>query len=446
MNYNVGYKLSLYKELTVINESDKSKIELVQNIVDNKIYVKKTLSNYKIEVFKELQNIDNIGIPKVYEVIEDEGILYVIEEFINGKTLEEIQGEGVLSEDKVIEYSIKICEILEVLHNLNSPIIHRDIKPSNIIVDNNGIVKLIDFDVSRIHKSDENRDTQILGTEGYASPEQFGFNQTDSRSDIYSIGVLMNVLTTGKLPRDKKNDVDYIILQPIVETGWEDAIHAAKEAGIPVIVADRKIAVDETEYVSWIGSDFEEEGRKAVTWLDQYLTEQGRENETIHIVLLEGTEGATAAIGRTNGILHGVEEHPNWTIVDRGCANFTQGEGQTYMENLLSEGTVKDIDVIISENDNMIFGAMKALDRNGKSYGPEGDIIMISFDALHESFENMMAGKLHATVECNPLLASTVETVIEELEAGREVDKIYNTEENIYTYENAADYIDQRKY
>lgn len=73
------------------------------------------------------------------------------------------------------------------------------------------------------------------------------------------------------------------------------------------------------------------------------------------------------------------------------------------MENLLSKGTVKDIDVIISENDNMIFGAMKALDRNGKSYGPEGDIIMISFDALHESFENMMAGKLHATVECNPL-------------------------------------------
>ncbi len=96
---------------------------------------------------------------------------------INGKTLEEIQGEGVLSEDKVIEYSIKICEILEVLHNLNSPIIHRDIKPSNIIVDTNGIVKLIDFDVSRIHKSDENRDTQILGTEGYASQSNLGLTK-----------------------------------------------------------------------------------------------------------------------------------------------------------------------------------------------------------------------------------------------------------------------------
>lgn len=206
MNYNISYKLSLYKELTTINESDKSKIELVQNIVDNKIYIKKTLSNYKIEVFKELQKVENIDVPRIYEIIENEGRIYVIEEFINGKTLEEIQGEGVLPEDKVIEYIIKVCDILEVLHNLNNPIIHRDIKPSNIILDNNGIVKLIDFDVSRIHKDNENRDTQILGTEGYASPEQFGFDQTDSRSDIYSIGVLMNVLTTGKLPRDKKNE------------------------------------------------------------------------------------------------------------------------------------------------------------------------------------------------------------------------------------------------
>lgn len=206
MNYNNSYKLSLYKDLTTIKESDKSEIKLVQNIVDNKIYIKKILSNYKIEVFKELQKVENIGIPKIYEIIEDEDRLYLIEEFINGKTLEEIQWEGVLLEDKVIEYIIKVCDILENLHNLNNSIVHRDIKPSNIIVDNNGIVKLIDFDVSRIHKDNENRDTQILGTEGYASPEQFGFDQTDCRSDIYSIGVLMNVLTTGKLPRDKKNE------------------------------------------------------------------------------------------------------------------------------------------------------------------------------------------------------------------------------------------------
>lgn len=243
-----------------------------------------------------------------------------------------------------------------------------------------------------------------------------------------------------------QQQVDYIIVQPIVEDGWEDAMAAAKKAGIPVIVADRQMAVAEEKYVSWIGSDFEEEGHKAVKWLEEYLKEQGRENEEIDIVLLEGTQGATATIGRTEGILAGVEKHSNWTIVDRGCANFTQGEGQTYMEALLSSGTVSDIDVIISENDNMIFGAMKALERNDLTYGPDGDIIMISFDALHEAFEKMLAGQLHASIECNPLLAGTVEQVILDLEAGNKVEKIYNIEEGVYTYENAAEFIDERKY
>lgn len=243
-----------------------------------------------------------------------------------------------------------------------------------------------------------------------------------------------------------QQQVDYIIVQPIVEDGWEDAMAAAKKAGIPVIVADRQMAVAEEEYVSWIGSDFEEEGHKAVKWLEEYLKEQGRENEEIDIVLLEGTQGATATIGRTEGILAGVEKHSNWTIVDRGCANFTQGEGQTYMENLLSSGTVSDIDVIISENDNMIFGAMKALERNDLTYGPDGDIIMISFDALHEAFEKMLAGQLHASIECNPLLAGTVEQVILDLETGNKVEKIYNIEEGVYTYENASEFIDERKY
>lgn len=243
-----------------------------------------------------------------------------------------------------------------------------------------------------------------------------------------------------------QQQVDYIIVQPIVEDGWEGAFKEAKKAGIPVIVADRKVSVDEELYVSWVGPDSREEGEKAMIWLDEYLREQGRTNEEIDIVLLEGTPGSTAAIGRTEGILAGLEEHSNWTIVDRGSANFTQGEGQTYMENLLSSGTVSDIDVIISENDNMIFGAMKALERNDLTYGPNGDIVMISFDALHEAFEKMIAGQLHASIECNPLLAGTVEQVILDLEAGNKVDKVYNIEEGVYTYENAAEFIDERKY
>nr|WP_304576464.1 protein kinase [uncultured Clostridium sp.] len=103
-------------------------------------------------------------------------------------------------------YIINLCSILDILHNQNPPVIHRDIKPSNIMIDNNGVLKLIDFDVSRVYREERNMDTHILGTKGYASPEQFGFEQTDCRSDIYSVGVLINVLTTGKHIKEKLND------------------------------------------------------------------------------------------------------------------------------------------------------------------------------------------------------------------------------------------------
>lgn len=240
--------------------------------------------------------------------------------------------------------------------------------------------------------------------------------------------------------------VDYIILQPIVESGWEETMERANQAGIPVIVADRQIAVDESKYVTWIGSDFQAEGEKAIAWLEGYLEEQGRKEDNIRIVILEGTQGATATIGRTQGIADKLKEHENWELLTSECANFTQGEGQTVMEQILENIDGKEIDVIISENDNMIFGAMKALQRKGLSYGPDGRIIMISFDALGEAFEKMMEGELHASIECNPLLASSVEAVIKKLERGEAVEKKYYTEEGVYTYLNAAQFIEERAY
>lgn len=241
--------------------------------------------------------------------------------------------------------------------------------------------------------------------------------------------------------------VDYIILQPIVETGWDEAIHEARQAGVPVIVADRQIATDSSEYVAWIGSDFYGEGIKAIEWLEEYLEERNRLDEDINIILLEGTEGATAAIGRTEGIMEMVSHHDNWNIIASECANFTQGEGQTVMEGLLEKFDASDIHVVISENDNMIFGAMKAMDRKGISYGPEGDIIMISFDALREAFEKMIDGKLHVSVECNPLLAGGVEEIILDLEQGNSMEeKRHYVEEKVYDYQNASEYINERAY
>lgn len=201
------YKLSQYKNLINLNTSEKSEISLVQDLRCNKIYIKKVLSNYDKKVYEILKKLKNTNIPVIYDYFEMENRLIVIEEFINGNTLEEtIEEKNILEEKKVIEHIISLCDILNEIHSLNPPIVHRDVKPSNIIITNEGVLKLIDFDVSRVYKINENRDTVILGTEGYAPPEQFGFTQTDCRSDIYSIGILMNVLTTGKHPREKENN------------------------------------------------------------------------------------------------------------------------------------------------------------------------------------------------------------------------------------------------
>lgn len=201
------YTLSLYSNLSSLRNSKKSKVYLVQNELNGKIYIKKELKTYNIEVFRSLKLINHRNTPRIYEFIELEETLYVIEEFINGNTLEEIlKGHGTLKEELVIEYVMELCEILQVLHNERIPIIHRDIKPSNIIISNDNVLKLIDFDVSRTYKEEGKEDTYILGTKGYASPEQFGFDQTDCRSDIYSLGILMNVLTTGDYPKNKKNN------------------------------------------------------------------------------------------------------------------------------------------------------------------------------------------------------------------------------------------------
>ena len=240
--------------------------------------------------------------------------------------------------------------------------------------------------------------------------------------------------------------VDYIVLQPIVETGWDTVVGEAEEAGIPVIVADRQISLHTTDYLTWVGSDFYSEGQKAMTWLESYLTRNGRQYDKINIVLLEGTEDASAAIGRTKGIMEAIEAHDNWNLIAQANGNFTQGEGQIAMETILNSVNNKEIDVVISENDNMMFGAMNAMDNRKMSYGVNGDVITISFDALGEAFQLMMDGKLHLSVECNPLLANDVANIIQKVENGEEVELQYFTQEGIYSYENAALYVDTRKY
>ncbi|NFV11529.1 serine/threonine protein kinase [Clostridium sporogenes] len=224
-------RLSFYKTLTILKENDKSKIFLVHHIENNNIYIKKVLTNYNIDIYKALQKFKNIHTPCIYEVLEFNNELILIEEFVNGDTLEKIlEKSKSLTELKTIEYMLCICNILGELHSLKPPIIHRDIKPSNIIINNDGILKLIDYDVSRVYKKGSICDTVIMGTQEYASPEQFGFFQTDCRSDIYSMGVLMNVLTTGNYPKYKKNnEVLKDIIEKCIRISPEERYQSIKE-------------------------------------------------------------------------------------------------------------------------------------------------------------------------------------------------------------------------
>lgn len=241
-------------------------------------------------------------------------------------------------------------------------------------------------------------------------------------------------------------EVDYIILDPIVETGWDAVLQEAKAAGIPVILSDRLVVVeDESLYTCWVGSDFEEEGRIAGRWLRDYLEDQGRGSDEIRIVTLQGTLGSSAQIGRTEGFDEILAAQGNWNMLERMSGDFTLTKGREVMEYFLN--TYEDIDVVVCENDNMAFGAIEAIQDAGKTCGPDGDMILISFDAAKSAFEAMQRGELNMDVECNPLLGPMVEEIIQKLERGEDVDRVQYVEEKCFdTFMDLEGILESRTY
>lgn len=193
--------LSFYHEVADIDRN--SNTYLIQHKNTGKFYVKKMLSIYDKTLYGILQNLKIPGIPTIYHVIEDGSQLIVIEEYINGTTLSEYLSEhGTMSLDAAADIIVQLCSILSFLHREIPPIIHRDIKPSNVILSQDNHVYLIDFNASKVFDASKTRDTILMGTVDYAAPEQFGFSQSNAQTDIYALGVLFNVLLTGKLPKE----------------------------------------------------------------------------------------------------------------------------------------------------------------------------------------------------------------------------------------------------
>ena len=232
--------------------------------------------------------------------------------------------------------------------------------------------------------------------------------------------------------------VDYIVLSPIEETGWETVLQEAKDAGIPVILMDRTVDVqDDSLYTTWVGSDFTREGQDAGYWLEDYLKNQGKDETEVNIVVLQGTKGATATIGRTRGFNEVAKVQRNWNILEQVDGEFTTAKGKEEMARLLER--YEDIDVVVSQNDDMTFGALEAIKAAGKTTGVNGDIIVISFDAVDAGVELVKNGEINIDVQCNPDQGKYVEQVIQDMEAGKEVEKAYYVPERVYTWENLGE-------
>lgn len=192
------YRLSEYEELSLLHNTED--IYIVRNKMNGTICVKKQMSAELKSIYLFLKQQNNLFLPRIYECVEDGETLIVIEEYLTGKNLKEILEERCISEEEAVSITVKLCRALLPLHCANPPVICRDLKAANVMLTGDGAVKIVDFDISRMYQSGQNRDTKMMGTEGYAAPEQFGFRQTDARTDIYAMGVLLNYMVTKRFP------------------------------------------------------------------------------------------------------------------------------------------------------------------------------------------------------------------------------------------------------
>lgn len=194
-------QLVFVKTLVKKGEKANDKEIAVYQHKNSEKYVIKIETKDNPVVYETLKLVNSKYFPEIYGVYENGDGYSIIEEYIDGYSVEDVLKNGLYTKKGTKKLIKEVCCALKILHDLG--IIHRDIKPANIMINKHGDVKLIDFDASKIYKKYGSSDTTLLGTTGYAAPEQFGFAQSDMRTDIYALGILMNVMLTGEHPSKK---------------------------------------------------------------------------------------------------------------------------------------------------------------------------------------------------------------------------------------------------
>ena len=236
-----------------------------------------------------------------------------------------------------------------------------------------------------------------------------------------------------------QQEVDFIVLAPVTETGWDTVLQEAKDAGTPVIVVDRMVDVEDTYlYTAWVGSDFRREANIACEWLNSYATKKGINPEDLKIVDIQGTLGATAQIGRTGGLESAAAKY-GWNILAKVPADYAQTKSKEVTQSLLRE--YEDLNVVYCENDNEAIGAIEAIEESGRKAGTDienGEILVISFDAAHSGLSKVMEGKIALDVECNPLQGVYLKELINKVKNGEDYQKYTYVNERVFALDDTV--------
>jgi ABC-type sugar transport system substrate-binding protein len=234
--------------------------------------------------------------------------------------------------------------------------------------------------------------------------------------------------------------VDVIAFSPVVESGWDTVLNEAKTAGIPVVLTDRAVdSSDESLYVTFLGSDFVEEGKKAGDWV---VKEYADSSDPVKIVQLEGTTGSAPAIDRAEGFKTAISGESKFEVVASQTGDFTRAGGKQVAEALLKSNP--DVDLIYAHNDDMGLGAIEAIEAAGKV--PGKDIKIVTVDAVKDGMTALSEGKINFIVECSPLLGPQLMDVAKKVKAGESVPKRILTEETTFTAEQAKAALPSRQY
>lgn len=232
--------------------------------------------------------------------------------------------------------------------------------------------------------------------------------------------------------------VDVIAFVPIVADGWDNVLREAKDAGIPVLVTDRKISTAEEDlYAGFIGTDSEQEGREAARFLVRKFFGKGenfppavrKHAGRIRVVELSGTEGSSPALGRAKGFREVLAQHPEFEIVHSESGDFLRSKGYEIMRSVLE--TTPNIDAVYSHNDGMTLGMIEAMNELGIK--PGKDIVIVSIDAEQAAIDALKAGKVNCVIECQAKTGPAIMDLARKLSKGEKIPRLLHVEERVFT-------------